>query len=279
MSTVISATRFVALLKEWGIPYVEHSYDGIKWYQHNRNQKGLFGDMHGSMIHHTGSNSQDPRQLWDGRADLPGPVCHGGIDDRGVVHLVGWGRANHAGLGSSRTLEHVIAEDYGAQTLRPGPADTDGNRCFYGWEVMYDGQQAMTDDQYRSTIRVQAMICTEHKWKPYSIIGHGEWQQGKWDPGYAGRLMNMDKIRGHIWQAMQEGPHPKLPPRPIPNPPTSGNPRPAPSNEVTVKPGDTLTSLAKNLLGDQNRWTDFITANPSLVRPLHVGEKLIVPKK
>lgn len=275
MSEVMSPTTFINLLKEWHIPYVEHSYDGISWRNHNRNHKGPFGDMHGTMIHHDGSNSQDPRHLWDGRPDLPGPVCHGGIDDHGTVHLVGWGRANHAGLGSSRTLEHVIAEDYGAQTLVPGPADVDGNRCFYGWEVMYDGVRAMTDAQYRSTIRLQAAICTHHGWKPYSAIGHLEWQQGKWDPGYRGKPMNMDQIRAHIWQAMKEGPNPPKPP--TQNPPSSGNPRP--ETTVTVKSGDTLIALAKQHLGDSARWVDFVSANPSLVRPLNPGEKLFIPKK
>lgn len=269
----MSANRMIELLKEWGIPFQEHKFGQISWRDHNRNQKGAWGvEMHGSMIHHTGSNNQDSmiQTLWNGYAGLPGPLCHGGIDTHGVVHLVGWGRANHAGLGSHTVLNHVINEDYGAVTLKPGPADTDGNAHFYGWEVMYDGQVGMTDAQYKSTIRLQAAICTEHGWKDKSVIAHGEWQQGKWDPGYRGKLMPMQEARGHIWQAIQEGPKPKLPTRPKPAPSGTGT--------VTVGNSDTLWGLAEKYLGSGDRWIEFVEANPSLV-VLKPGVKLTIPKK
>lgn len=38
--------------------------------------------------------------LRDGRAGLSGPLCHIGFDRNGVVHVVGAGKANHAGTGS-----------------------------------------------------------------------------------------------------------------------------------------------------------------------------------
>lgn len=67
----------------------------------------------------------------DGHPALPGPLCHGVITKDGTVHLVGHGRANHAGLGDDDVLRAVIAE----KGLPPdNQANTDGNRHFYGFE-------------------------------------------------------------------------------------------------------------------------------------------------
>ncbi|MGW2512542.1 hypothetical protein ACWC0A_24770 [Streptomyces scopuliridis] len=41
----------------------------------------------------------------DGHSTLPGPLCHGVIGKDGVVHLVGYGRANHAGGGDPLVLK------------------------------------------------------------------------------------------------------------------------------------------------------------------------------
>lgn len=214
MSKAITHSRIISLFAKWNIPYKVYN---SKWYEHNRNHKGPWGvEMNGTMIHHTGSSNQTtmPSLLWNGYDDLPGPVCHGGIDIHGVVHLVGWGRANHAGLGDDDVLRHVIAEDYDAsKTLKPNEANTDGNRHFYGWEVMYDGTDNMTNPQYSSMIRVQAAICAEHNWTEKSAIGHGEWQPGKWDPGFEGHIRSMGQIRSDIHKTMKAGPNPKTPVR------------------------------------------------------------------
>lgn len=267
MSKAITSGRLLELLKEWGIPYEEVKVGGVNWRSHNRNSKGPWGEnMYGSMIHHTGDNSQSPNVLWNGYAGLPGPLCHGGIDDLGIVHLVGWGRANHAGMGSGAVLQVVKNESWDGETLKPGPANTDGNSHFYGWEVMYDGRQAMTEKQHRTTIRLQAAILTEHNWTEKSCIAHGEWQQGKWDPGYNGKLMNMGQVRRDIEQAIAEGPKPKLPPRP--KPPTI--------TTITVADGDSFHSLARKHLGDPEKWPRIVEMNPgAFLRP---GMKLQIKK-
>lgn len=268
----MTAIEWVALLDKWGIKHVERN----GWASHNRAGHGEFGDMHGIVVHHTGSHNSASSQgdlLWNGYASLPGPLCHAGIAPDGYVYLTGWGRTNHAGLGDSTILNHVIQEDYDAsKNLRPTKADKDGNAVFYGFEIMYDGETPMSDAQRKTIVRICAAICTHHNWNAHSVIGHGEWQPGKWDPGAHGKLIDMGSFRSEVAQAIKEGPVPKLPTRPKP-------PTPNPTGTVTVQAGDTLMGLAEKYLKDPKRWTDIVAANPSLLKSLVPGQKLTLPGK
>lgn len=267
MSNPISAARFLELCDKWGIKYVPIKSN---WATHNRNSKGEWGDVYGVGIHHTGSNGSTVDQngiLWNGYGDLPGPLCHAGIDKAGVLRLAGWGRVNHFGLGSAAVLNHVIQEDY-TGVLKPGRATVDGNSHFYGFEIMYSGSHPMTDAQRITAVRVTAMLCTAHKWTQKSAIGHGEWQQGKWDPGISyGKMMPMDKFRKEVEQAIKEGPKKTpLPTRPKPT-----------TKTITVVKGDTLYSLAmKYFPSPEAGVLRIIEDNPQL---LQVGMKLTVPNE
>src|SRR5678816_1179785 len=148
MATPMTAAQFTKLLTDWGIPHKAIHED---WTTHNRNHKGNWGPVNGVVLHHTGSDEQTsmPSVLWDGYANLPGPLCHGGITKAGVVLLSGWGRCNHAGLGDKQILNHVINEDY-TGNLKPHVADTDGNSHFYGFEIMYSGEHVMSPAQQKT---------------------------------------------------------------------------------------------------------------------------------
>jgi hypothetical protein len=92
-----TAAEFIAALRAEGLTVKEVG----NWRNHNRNHKGPWGPVNGVMIHHTvttGTNNS-VALCRDGHSTLPGPLCHGVIDQEGVVHLVGYGRTNHAGLG------------------------------------------------------------------------------------------------------------------------------------------------------------------------------------
>jgi LysM repeat protein len=226
------------------------------------------------MLHHTGAFStvnQMAELLWNGYAGLPGPLCHGGIDPAGIIRLTGWGRANHAGLGSLTTLDAVRASKYPATgNLKPGKATEDGNKHFYGFEIMADGQTPITDAQRITAVKISAALCLEHKWGP-DVIGHGEWQQGKWDVGAHGKLIDFSKVRSEVKQAMKEGPK-----KPTPKPPTT-TPKPK-TKEITIAQGDTFYSLARKYFPraetSDEAVTDLVNMNPNL---LQVGKKLIVP--
>lgn len=203
MSKPMTPEQLLTQLKKWGVPYRE--YTG--WKTRNRNHKGPWADLNGFMWHHTGSDAEDQRAyLATGSAELPGPLCHFGVAQNGTVWIIGWGRANHAGLGDDDVLDAVINE-----TKLPvdNEANTDFNAHFYGAEFWYSGSHSMTSAQYSSGIKLSCAIADFHDWGGESIIGHGEAQPGKWDPGYKkGEMMPMAKVRTDINVALKTGPNP-----------------------------------------------------------------------
>ncbi|GGL03420.1 peptidoglycan-binding protein [Streptomyces flaveus] len=179
MAQPLSADQFLAVLKKSGVRVLEHG----NWRTHNRNHKGAWGPVHGVMIHHTGPYSTEAGMVElcrTGYTSLPGPLCHGVIDRSGTVHLVGYGRANHAGSGDDEVLKAVIAE----KPLPPdNEANTDGNPHFYGFEcINTGGGQAWPAAQLDAMHKVSAALCRVHGWTARSVIAHKEWQPGKPDP-------------------------------------------------------------------------------------------------
>lgn len=201
MAKPMTAQRFQTICTANGIPF-----EGYKnWAVHNRGDRGNgWSDVKGVMIHHTGSDSAEQKPfLRDGDSKLPGPLCQIHIDSLGKAWGIGWGRANHAGGGDPKILQLVISEDYVSlpkPTFHDGEKGaTDGNGYFYGIEIGYSGNHGMTPNQYRTLIKICAQICKEHKWTHKSVIGHGEWSDWKWDPGYApSTMMDMNRVREDI---------------------------------------------------------------------------------
>ncbi|OEV09119.1 N-acetylmuramoyl-L-alanine amidase [Streptomyces nanshensis] len=191
MATPITASAFIAALKKEGVT-VEEVRD---WRNHNRNHKGPWGPVHGIMIHHTVTSGakETVDLIYDGRSDLPGPLAHGAITKDGTVHLVGHGRANHAGLGDDDVLRAVIAED---DLPKPNQMNTDGNRYFYGFECenLGDGDDPWPDAQLDAIERAAAALCRHHGWNAASVVGHLEWTNQKSDP----RGFTMDSLRKRI---------------------------------------------------------------------------------
>lgn len=191
MASPMTATRFAQILRDEGLTVVEVG----DWETHNRNHKGPWGPVHGVMIHHTvtSGSARTVQICRDGHSTLPGPLCHGVITKDGRVHLVGYGRANHAGLGDGDVLQAVVNE-----TALPADneTDADGNRHFYGFECenLGDGQDPWPAAQLDAIERVSAAICRHHGWGAGSVIGHLEWQPGKIDP----RGFTMQTMRGRV---------------------------------------------------------------------------------
>lgn len=206
MATPMTADRILAALRAEGCTVREVR----SWRTHNRNHKGAWGPVHGVMIHHTVTTgtARSVGICYDGYEALPGPLCLGVIDKKGEVHLVGNGRANHAGLGDSDVLRAVIAE---RALPRDNEADTDGNRHFYGFECVNlgDGKDPWPVAQLLAVEKVSAAICRAHRWGARSVIGHREWQPGKIDP----RGFSMDGMRGRIGDRLSTPP--EKPARPV----------------------------------------------------------------
>jgi hypothetical protein len=211
MSAPLSADQFLAALKAEGLKVIEQG----NWRTHNRNAKGPWGPVNGVMIHHTVTTgtSHTVAICRDGYADLPGPLCHGVIAKDGTVYLVGYGRANHAGLGDRDVFNAVVAESYATNPPADNQANVDGNPHFYGFECenLGDGKDPWPAAQLAAIEKVGAALCRKHKWGAKSVIGHLEWQPGKVDP----RGFTMASMRTRIANRLAgKVPPPAKPPAP-----------------------------------------------------------------
>lgn len=258
MSTPMSAATFMAALKAEGVDVVEVG----DWEHHNRNSKGPWGPVNGVVIHHTVTKgtTNTVNICRDGYSGLPGPLCHGVIAKSGKVYLVGYGRANHAGLGDPDVLAAVIAE---REAPTDNEASVDGNRHFYGFECenMGDGKDPWPAAQLEAIERVSAAICRKHGWGELSIIGHLEWQPGKSDP----RGFTMDSMRNRVRARLAADP-------------TKPTPPPSTGTTYTVKPGDTLSGIAKALGVTVDA---LLAANKDKIKDadeIFPGQELTVPK-
>lgn len=183
MATPVGAKTFYGDLKD---NVRVRTYEG--WTTHNRGTRGDgWGPVHGVMIHHTVTKSTASaiELCRKGRDDLPGPLYQVVVDKEGTCHLIGWGRANHAGLGDDDVLQAVIREQL--PFPRPNEANTDGNARFYGIALlnMGDGEDPFPTVQLNAAATAAAILCAVHGWSERSVIGHKEWTPGKPDPRFA----------------------------------------------------------------------------------------------
>ncbi|MFE9936308.1 LysM peptidoglycan-binding domain-containing protein [Streptomyces hirsutus] len=307
MAPPMPADEFLKALKAEGLTVVEVG----NWRDHHRNSKGPFGPVHGVMIHHTVTrgSAHTVDICRRGYSGLPGPLCHGVITKDGRVHLVGYGRANHAGSGDDDVLRAVIGE-------KALPVDdesnSDGNRYFYGFECenLGDGEDPWPAAQLEAIEKAAAAVCRRHSWDERSVIGHLEWQPGKVDP----RGFTMSSMRARIHARLGGKPsggtgsratytvkrgdtlwgiaraHGTIVPAIVdlnslrdPSHIDVGQKLKLPSGTVstyTVGRGDTLWSIAASKLGDGARWREIASLNSlkdaDAITP---GQKLKLPKK
>jgi len=184
MATPLGAATFYGDLKDL-LPGKVKTYPG--WERHNRGTRGDgWGPVHGVMIHHTVTKSTSAaiELCRTGHSGLPGPLYNVVVNKSGICHLIGWGRANHAGMGDSDVLAHVLREEL--PYPRPNETDVDGNARFYGIALlnMGDGEDPFPKAQLDSAASAAALICAIHGWSERSVIGHKEWQPGKIDPRF-----------------------------------------------------------------------------------------------
>lgn len=221
MATPMTAAQLVKALKAEGVKVVE--VDG--WEDHQRDEETgkTFGPVNGALIHHTvTSGTQNSVDIcWSGYASLPGPLCHGVIDKKGVVYLISKGRANHAGGGDQDVLNAVINENYGdyppATNVHDGSAGAmDGNDHFYGFECVNlgDGNDPWPDVQVDAMVKASAAICRFFGWTAKSVIAHKEWSDWKSDP----RGIDMKTFRDRVQAVIDGGANSPSSPKPQPKP-------------------------------------------------------------
>ncbi|GGZ28082.1 peptidoglycan-binding protein [Streptomyces nitrosporeus] len=257
MATPASPAKFLKALQDEGLTVVQVG----DWRTHNRNHKGPWGPVHGVMIHHTVTtgSAHTVDICRKGYAGLPGPLCHGVITKDGRVHLVGYGRANHAGLGDDDVLAAVIAEK---RLPADNEASTDGNARFYGFECenLGDGDDPWPAVQLEAIERAAAAVCRLHDWDAESVIGHLEWQPGKVDP----RGFSMDGMRDRV-QARLDAKAPTKPPAPAGKPGPKYEPFPGAAFFAPGRRHQVITEMGRRLVaegcgrysvGPGPRWAD-----------------------
>lgn len=160
---------------------------------------GDFGNVWGSMIHHTGSAGKlGAAFIRDGRPDLPGPIANAYMAPDGTITLVAIGVAYHAGRGSY-----------------PGIPTNNGNFVLIGLEIDF-GHSSMpraTPAQYEAAVRFSAAITRRlNKTAANSVVGHKEYAaaQGKWDPAN----WDMDQFRRDVQARVQRPPNADAAPMP-----------------------------------------------------------------
>lgn len=277
MATPLSADRQLKALHAEGVKVSERS----GWRTNNRNHKGPWGPVYGVIIHHTVSSGDDSsvELCYNGHSALPGPLCHGVGRNDGAIALVSSARANHAGLGDDDVLRAVVNET----ALPPAnEANTDGNRHFYGLEIVNlgDNRDTYTRAQYRAAVLWAAALCRAHGWSERSVIGHKEWQPGKVDPRgpiEGGGSFSMTQFRADVRAQLATKPGADPAP-PAPTEPTAPavkeeTPMPAPKAITESVPASdrlpageyTLIKLAEDTAALQGPCTYVVTAYATVV--------------
>lgn len=190
MATPLTAAATLTALRSEGLTVHEHT----GWTTHNREAATgkTFGPVIGVLIHHTAGHG-DKEICYNGRSDLPGPLCHSWLGKTEGLWMIGHGRANHAGLVDLDVLNALRAET--SPLPHDDQANADGNDVLYGLEIenLGDSKDPYPDVQYRQAVLWAAALCRAHGWTERSVAGHKEVQPGKIDPSF-----DMDSFRADV---------------------------------------------------------------------------------
>lgn len=155
-------------------------------------------DPKGAIIHHTGSGygSAYPElvsssQPWAGG----GALCNFSGNADGSLTVIASGLTYHAGGG------------YGPSQGPLAPYANNRNYYTVGLEIVYPGNQPMTDAQYNSAAVFARTVADMFGGGNIETVrGHGEVNgvgyEGKWDPGYVqGKMIDMNSFRAYARNA------------------------------------------------------------------------------
>jgi hypothetical protein len=196
MATPLTAGRMLEVLHAEGVRVVEYR----SWRTHGRDDETgrAFGPVKGLVVHHTAG--RDSRALcYEGRSDLPGPLCHTHLAKDGTASMISAGRTNHCGSMARNAYDAMVAES--STHPRPDSSEPiDGNDVAYGLEVenLGNGSDPYPNVQYDQAVRWAAALCRAHGWSADSVIGHKEATTRKIDPSFS-----MDAFRARVAERLE----------------------------------------------------------------------------
>ena len=207
-SKPLSPDEIVAALKKWKIQYVEYR----DWRTHTREGAGRpWGPVTFFGVHNFGSDISDENSmsyLYNGdlKRGLPGPLAPFGIDDLGIVYLLGSGRSNHAGPSDVDTVALARASKMPMdRDVRPDASMTSGVTTVvadeaYGTEMAYG--KAPTAKTRATMVQLAAAIFDAMGWEAGRLAGHRELTTTRSDP--VG--IKMFELRRDLAAALKAGP-------------------------------------------------------------------------
>ena len=201
----------------------------------------------GSVDHHTAGprtgNAPSLNVCINGRADLPGPLCHVLIGRDNTCYVIAAGRANHAGLGSWKALS--------------------GNSNVFGVERenVGTGAEPWTLEQYDVAAKVHAALIEPHGARWDLVCEHKEWAPRRKVDAYG---VDGDTMRDLVRQRLE-----------TPQPPP-----PAPDAPSAVTDAEFLRSVAEAARqrptireGSNGRWVKDLQEGINQI----VGSKVLTP--
>lgn len=267
----MTASELLKAYKRWGLTTFEVTRNGVSWRDHHRPQS--YGDMHGQVAHHTGPYSNENgmiAMLFDGRPDLPGPLCTNCILPNGHVGMIGDGRANHAGSGAANVYSALVRD---VPAPAPGPDTIDFNAHTYGDEVLNPGDDVTPypDVQVEALIRVHAARAEFHNWKGTSTIRHAGLTRRKIDTlgkSASGQELTQDFLQAEVQRALDLGPdkysYPATKPKPHHKPqeddPLAGYTLDQIADAVTAKVWNHSVQLAPSTIKAGGYTADHVAA-------------------
>ncbi len=146
---------------------------------------GLISRYKGLVVHHTAGNfGRDYSTLYNGRSDLPGPLCNTSGNEDGSVTMIAAHPANHAGAS-------------GGWDTAPLPRTSLFNPEVWGHEICYPGTVPMRAAQWRTAAILGRVVCDVlSRLEDYIKFHQGTSITGKYDAGYApGKTYDIAALR------------------------------------------------------------------------------------
>ena len=209
MNNLASPDAIVNALRAEGCTVVEIA----GWRNRNRNHVKAPGPWIGLLNHHTGAETSDPAAyaagwLSNGSNALPGPLCNDSIGRDGIVYMVGYGRANHAGNCARNTYDLLLndAMPLDHDHIPDGDA-IDFNSLTWGTEIQGDTTcTPFGAAQYDAVVKHDAAMLRLFGWTAGSIAAHREATRRKpSDP-----TTNMAELRRNVNAKLSNNNNPKI---------------------------------------------------------------------